>query len=83
MFQVQTLPGKDIIFVHSGETVGEEKGYFLLAVSFTTLKVFSFLAMSRTWGKKSVTLQVTSIRDNLQQFRVKAINTGLGKVRYK
>lgn len=83
MFQIQTLPGKDIIFIHSGETVGEEKGYFLLAVSFTALKVFLFLAMLRTWGKKSVKLQVTSIRDNLQQFRIKVVNTGLGKVRCK
>lgn len=49
MFQIQTPPGKDIIFIHSREAVGEEKGYFLLTVFFT---VFLFLIMLRTGEKK-------------------------------
>lgn len=60
MFQIQTLTGKDIIFIHSGEAVREEKGYVLLAVSFT---VFSFLIMLRT-GEK-----------NLQGFKLQASET--------
>jgi len=43
--------------------VGEEKGYFLLAVSFTALKVFLFLAMLRTWEK------------NLWSFKLQASET--------
>lgn len=83
MFQIQTLPGKEIIFIHSGETVGEEKGYLLLAVFFAALKVFFITVYVENMGEKSMKPQVTSIRDNLQQFRVKTVNIGLGKVRCK